>query len=31
MTYIFSQRIGLLSISIFFFAGFLLMMTVKNI
>ena len=31
MTYMFSQRIGLLSISIFFFAGFLLMMTVKNI
>ena len=31
MTYMFSQRVGLLSISIFFFIGFLLMMSVKNV
>ena len=31
MTYMFSQRVGLLSISIFFFLGFLLMMSVKNV
>ncbi len=31
MTYMFSQRVGLLSISIFFFFGFLLMMNVKNV
>ena len=31
MTYMYSQRIGLLSVSIFFILGFLLMMSVKNI
>ncbi len=31
MTYMFSQRVGLLSITLFFFLGFLLMMTVKNV
>ena len=31
VTYFYSQRIGFLSISIFFFLGFLLMISVKNI
>ena len=31
MTYLYSQRIGFLSISIFFILGFILMSSVKNI